>query len=125
MSENTCAPGLLDGRTHSVRGSDWQANSLSALSRSPYIRTHEMCGVPRGTPAGLGTGFAHVDVSATARMTTVTRYLRMMRPLDFTVRARCTAPQSDSDDGVPGLPLIVLALTTRRLVDRLATAVKR
>src|SRR5215510_13414313 len=86
MSENTCASGLLAGRTHSVGVPDWQANSLSALSRSPYIRTHETCGVPTGTPTGSGTDFAHVEASATARMTTATGNVRMMRALDVRVR---------------------------------------
>src|SRR5262245_13046803 len=80
MSENTCASGLLAGRTQSVGVPDWQANSLSALSRSPYISTHETCGVPSGTPTGSGTDFAQLEVSAAARMRTVTGFLRMMRP---------------------------------------------
>src|SRR4249920_1078150 len=84
MSANTSASGLLAGRTHSVRGSDWQANSRSALSRSPYIRTHEMYGVPGGTPTCSGTGLAHVAITATVKRTTETRYVRMMRPLEFT-----------------------------------------
>src|SRR4051794_38209326 len=76
MSENTCASGLLAGRAHCVRESDWQANSPSGLSRSPYMRTHETCGVP-GTPVGSGTRLAQDELASRMTVRTKNERIRM------------------------------------------------
>src|SRR5580765_4628888 len=118
MSEKTCASGLLDGTTHSVRGSDWQANSLSGLSLSPYISTHEICGVP-GAPPGLGAPFAHEAASIRARVTTMIGRVRIRRStsleLDGNSVRRLVARVLLGVDGWPGHPHIV-GLRSRLIV---------
>jgi hypothetical protein len=66
--------------TQSVGGSDWQANSESGFSRSPYIKIHVTWGIPGATFARSGTRFPHVDEITAVSATTANKRVRMVSP---------------------------------------------